>query len=109
MSKNGPDASYPFCIEIQAEGKRLISLDTDEMEIEIYQRQNGKMVRVFEISCRDKYVQIDLDSTERCPETTVKFVGEDDDEVIELGQHTPKTIRCISEPSTKRLSERIIG
>jgi len=63
-----------FLIEIsvkedgKAVNKKIIVLNADETEIDIYQKQNGEMVRIFEIEC-----SVDQDGAI----TVAEFVGED--------------------------------
>ncbi len=38
-------------IEVEEQDERIVALDTDNMDINIYQKINGKRVRIFEIIC----------------------------------------------------------
>lgn len=64
-----------FTIEISVENdKKVISLDTDEMDICIYQETGNGMVRVFEITCDAPGGKIIGTLS-----TKVEFVGNEDE------------------------------
>ncbi len=48
-------SKYNFVIEVSVEKNgKIIVLNADDMEINIYQKSNGKQVRVLEISCKEE-------------------------------------------------------
>ena len=66
-----------FLIEISVEKDgRIIALDTDDMDISIYQKIEGEKVRIFEITCYDGASG---------PVTIAKFVGKKNCEKINVG------------------------
>jgi len=78
-------------ISVDKDGK-IISLDTNDMEIHIYQKKNNKMVRIFDIKCGRPGVH-PLGTLL----TVSKFVGRDDDEKINMMSYEcGKMIRTIS-------------
>lgn len=82
-----------FLVEISVEKDgKIISLDTDDMQIYISQKKNGKLVRIFDIEC-DRPGGHPLGTLR----TTSEFVGRDDDEKISmLSYECGKRIKAIS-------------
>ena len=56
-------------ISVEKDGK-IVTLDTDDMAVNFYQKINGKKVRILDITCNPG---VDYS------ETVVEFVGEDGD------------------------------
>jgi len=81
-----------FLVEIEVTGEdgKIITLDADEMDIYIYQKQNGEQVRVFEIESK-------VIATDGMLETTCEYVGSDDMEEPVLGSHEATSMSIVSE------------
>jgi hypothetical protein len=40
---------YPFLVDIEVDGERLIALTSDNLKMKIYQKNDGKMVELLKI------------------------------------------------------------
>ena len=73
-----------FSIEISVDKDgKIISLDTDDMDINIYQKINGESVRIFEIMCYK-----DTDSSV----TVAEFVGKKNCKGIDMKMSPDKVM-----------------
>ena len=82
-----------FSIKILTEKDgKIVTLNTDDMQIHIYQRKNDKMVRVFNIEC-DRPGGHPLGTLR----TTSEFVGRDNDEKVSVTYYKfGKRVKAIS-------------